>query len=196
MTVRILKLAGLAAIGLAALTACSSMQGAALYIGDERVSEDVIDGYVDDTVTSYIEYGADPAEFDYAANREQTVLCLLFDELGKHLDLPEPDTGQAVSELDERCIAGQTHLNMIAAEAEPRELTEAERAELRRLGWEFAQLPPQNQADLMLSAGLADLLSEYIEEYDIRVNPRYGVDVFPVMPEELDGLFDVEIPQR
>ncbi|WP_156925770.1 hypothetical protein [Glycomyces arizonensis] len=193
---RTLKLAGLAAVGVAALTACSNVQGAALYVGEERVSEASLDGYVDDTVTSYLDQGAAPADIDYAASREQAVLCLMFDELGRALDLPEPDTGQAVSDLDERCIAAQGYLNTIAADAEPRELTEPELAKLREIGFEFAQLPDQNKADLKFSAGFSDLLGGYIEEYDIRVNPRYGVDAFSVMPEELQGLFDVEIPQR
>ena len=193
---RTLKLVGLAAVGLAALTACSNVQGAALYVGDERVSEATLDGYVDDTVTSYLDQGATLADIDYATSREQAVLCLMFDELGKSLDLPEPDTAQAASGLEERCLAAQTYLDTIAAETVPRDLTEAELADVRALGFEFDQLPAQNKADLMFSAGFADLLEEYIEEYDIRVNPRYGVDVFSVMPEELDGLFDVEIPQR
>ncbi|HLU27529.1 MAG TPA: hypothetical protein VKZ65_03750 [Glycomyces sp.] len=193
---RTLKLAGVAAVGLAALTACSNVQGAALYVGDERVSEATIDGYVDDTVTSYVDQGATLADIDYASSREQAVLCLMFDALGKSLDLPEPDTAQAAEGLEERCMAAQTYLDTIASEAEPRELTEAELADVRALGFEFEQLPARNKADLMFSAGFADLLNEYIDEYDIRVNPRYGVDVFSVMPEELDGLFDVEIPQR
>jgi hypothetical protein len=194
--VRTLKLAGLAAVGLAALTACSNAQGTALYVGDERVSEATLDGYVDDTVDSYLEQGASPDDIDYANSRQQTVLCVVFDELGQRLDLPEPDTAAAQSDLEARCIAGQEYLNAIAAESEARELTEDELAHLRGLGWSFDELPEPNQQDLRHAAGFSDLLNGYIEEYDIRVNPRYGLDAYHVMPEELDGLFDVEIPQR
>ncbi|WP_155829969.1 hypothetical protein [Glycomyces tenuis] len=193
---RTLKLVGLAAVGLAALTACGSAQGTALYVGDERISEATFDGYVDDTVGSYLDQGATLADISYADSREQAVLCLVFDELGRQLDLPEPDTAAAASELEAHCIAGQTYLNAIAAESEPRELTEDELAQVSELGWDFAELPDQNKMDLMLAAGFYDSLSGYVEEYDVRVNPRYGVDAYHVMPEELGGLFDVEFPQR
>lgn len=193
---RTLKLVGAAAVGLMALAACSNVQGAALYVGDERISEETLDGYVDDTVTSYLDQGATGEDIDYAMTREQTVLCLVFDELGQRLDLPEPDTAAAVSELDERCMAGQAYLNTLAAESTPRELTDDELAQVSGLGWEFSQLQDQNKADLMFAAGFHDLLTDYVEEYDVRVNPRYGVEAYPLMPEELGGLFDVELPQR
>ena len=193
---RTLKLVGAAAVGLMALAACSNAQGTALYVGDERISEAALDGYVDDTVASYLDQGATSADIDYATTRERTVLCLVFDELGQRLDLPEPDTAAAASELDARCMAGQAYLNAIAEDSSPRELSDEELDQLRELGWDYSQLPAQNQADLMLTAGFHDLLTEYVEEYDIRVNPRYGVDSFPLLSADFDGLFDVELPQR
>jgi hypothetical protein len=41
-------------------------------------------------------------------------------------------------------------------------------------------------------AGFADDLNEYIAEYDVSLNPRYGtLDISPLV-----GVFKVEVPQR
>ena len=196
MTVRTLKLAGLAAVGVAALTACTNVQGAALYVGDERVPEATIDGYVDDQVESYFEQGATQADIDYGANREAAVTCVLFAEIGRAEEMTAPDTSQAVSELDAECVEAQAYVSAIAEEAEPRELNDEELAFLRDAGYDWDSLRPTDQESLMVSAGLTDAISAYFEEYDVRVNPRFGVDSFSLMSEDLEGLFEVEIPQR
>lgn len=172
------------------------MQGAALYVGDERVSETTIDGYVDDEVQSFFDQGATEADIDYASNRESAVLCVMFSELGRQMGLNEPDTSDAVSELDAECIRANAYVSEIGATAEPRELTDDELAHMVRLGAAFDQIPAEDQARLEATAGFSDTLADRLEEYDVRVNPRYGVETFELLPEEAEGLFAVEIPQR
>ncbi|WP_460540354.1 hypothetical protein [Glycomyces halotolerans] len=193
---RIGKLAGAAAVALGALTACGSLQGTAVFVGDERVSEATLDGFVDDSVSRSLDQGSTMAEIDYSQNREAAVLCVVLVELGEALDLEAADTGQAVSDLDEQCLLAQGYLTAIGQEVEPRELDEAQHAQLRDLGFGFEELPRENQVDLMNRAGLVAELQGYIDEYDVRVNPRYGVDSLNLSPEGLEGMFVVEIPQR
>lgn len=196
LSVRTPKLVGLAAVGLMALAACTNVQGAALYVGDERISEETLDAFVDDQVSSFISQGATEADIDFGQNREAAVLCVLFAELGRNMDLEAPDTSEAVTELDEECLHAQGALAAVAEEAEPRELTDSEQSVLADAGYEYETVPPEGRASLDAGAGLYTSLTEYIDRYDVRVNPRYGVDTFSVMTDELSELFEVEIPQR
>ncbi|WP_157930620.1 hypothetical protein [Glycomyces xiaoerkulensis] len=195
---RTLKLAGIAAVGLGALTACSSsMQGAAMFVGDERITENTIDGYVDEIADLTVEESGGALEdFDYGANREQVVIWVMLSEIGQREDLSEPDTSQATSELHGLFLEAEGYSSQIYEGAEPRELTDAEIEAMSELGTDFTELRPADQESLMQMAGISDALSGYIEDYDVRVNPRYGVESFDIGSEELDGLFEVEIPQR
>ncbi|MCD0447210.1 hypothetical protein LO763_26700 [Glycomyces sp. A-F 0318] len=193
---RTLRLAAVASIGLLALGACGTEQGAALFVGDERISETTVDGYVEAVAAANEQPEIDTMDFDLSSNRESTVLCLMFAELGRQMDLAEPDTAGAAEGLETECAEASAYLNEILAKAEPRELTDDELAHMTRLGSPFEQMMPQDQATMMVYAGFSDALIGYLEEYDVRVNPRYGVDAFPVLAEGAEGLFEVEIPQR
>jgi hypothetical protein len=194
--VRTFRLAAVASVGLLALAGCGSEQGAALFVGDERVSESTVDGYVELAEAANAELESDAVAVDLSSNRESAVLCVLFSELGQAMDLPEPETAAAVDEFDAECARASAYLDEIAADIEPRELTDEELDHMARLGVPFEQLAPQDQAAMMTYAGLSDALTGYFEEYDVRVNPRYGVDSFPLLAEGAEGLFEVEIPQR
>lgn len=183
-------------VALGTLTACSGLQGAGMFVGGERISETTIDGYVDDQIESYVDQGATQADIDYGSNREAAVLCVMVSELGRQIGFDEPDTSEAVSELDAECISAGAYMEDFAAESEPRELNDAELAHMSRLGVPFEQMSPQEQANMMVYAGLSDTIADYLEEYDVSVNPRYGVDSLQLLSEEAEGLFSVEIPQR
>jgi hypothetical protein len=227
--VRRLRLVGVAAVGLLALGACGSEQGAALFVGDERVTEATIDGYVDGRVASYIEQGATMGDISYADNRQQAAFIALFAELGREIGLDAPQTGGAANEYEALYMEAADHYRALSLQAEPRVMTQAElealnaaiegdQSLLQRIveEWIAAQdLTEEQLAEFNMAAqsdpgvltqvvwewaevqgaqiaGFADDLSEYVEEYDISVNPRYGqLDISPLV-----GVFEVEIPQR
>lgn len=215
----------MAAVGLLGLGACGSEQGAAMFVGDERVTEATLDGYVDGEVDSYLEQGATLADISYGDSRLTTASIVLIAELGEAIGLEAPDTSDAADEFEARHIEAAAYYNEIAAAAEPREMTEAETESLmaavgsdqellqRVVGeWMASEQLTQEQAEqfnmaaqsdpaivqevvLMWGerqAGFADDLNEYVAEYDVSVNPRYGaLDLSP-----LRGVFTVEVPQR
>ncbi|MCC3765488.1 hypothetical protein K3N28_20715 [Glycomyces sp. TRM65418] len=226
---RRLRLVGVAAVGLLALGACGSEQGAALFVGDERVTESTIDGYVDGTVASYLEQGATMADISYADNRQQAALIVLFAELGREIGLPAPQTGGAADEYEALYLEAVEYHETLSQRAEPRAMTkdelealntaiEGDENLLQRIVQEWAvgqnltqaqfqefgmavQSDPGILTDVVWQwaevqgaqmAGFADDLNEYVEEYDISLNPRYGeLDISPLV-----GVFEVEIPQR
>lgn len=215
----------MASVGLLALGACGSEQGAAMFVGDQRVTEATLDGYVDGEVSSYLEQGATLEEISYADSRQKAAFIVLFAELGQAMDLEAPETGSAANEFEAQYIEAAKYYDEIAAAAEPREMTDPELEALNAAvaadqnllqraveGWiasegltedELAQFNAAAQADPNVvgevvrlwgeqQAGFADDLNEYIAEYDIAVNPRYGtLDISPLV-----GVFTVEVPQR
>ncbi|SDD30984.1 hypothetical protein [Glycomyces harbinensis] len=193
---RTFRIAAVASVGLLALAGCGTEQGAALFVGDERISESTVDGYVELAEEANTDPEIEAVNLDLAPNRESAVLCVLFSELGQAMDLPEPDTAAAVDDFDAECTRASGYLDAISADVEPRELTEDELAHMADLGAPFEQLAPEDQAAMEAYAALSDALAGYFEEYDVRVNPRYGVDAFPLLAEGAEGLFEVEIPQR
>jgi len=214
-----------ASVGLLALGACGSEQGAAMFVGDQRVTEATLDGYVDAEMSSYFEQGATLEDVTYGDSRRQTAFVVLFAELGQAMGLEAPDTSSAADEVDALYMEAGKYYDEISAAAEPRELTDAEfealnatvagdQELLQRVveDWiaseelseeelmEFnmaAQSDPAVLQNVVLvwgeqQAGFADDLNEYIDEYDIAVNPRYGeLDISPLV-----GVFTVEVPQR
>jgi hypothetical protein len=115
-----------AAVGLLALGACGSEQGAALFVGDERVTEATLDGYVDGEVASYLEQGATMADISYGDSRQQAATFMLVAELGRALELPAPDTSEAVNESEALYLEAVGYYQVLAERAEPRDMTQAE----------------------------------------------------------------------
>lgn len=214
-----------ASVGLLALGACGSEQGAAMFVGDQRVTEATLDGYVDAEMDSYFEQGATLADVSYGDSRQKAAFIVLFSELGEAMDLEAPDTNSAADDFEARYIEAAAYYDEIASAAEPRAMTEAEAEALNAAvgndqnllqraveGWlSTQQLTEQQLAEFNMAAqsdpailqqvvqlwgeqqaGFADDLQEYIAEYDIAVNPRYGaLDISPLV-----GVFEVEVPQR
>lgn len=123
---RRLRLVAVAAVGLLALGACGSEQGAALFVGDERVTEATLDGFVDGEVASYLEQGATMADISYADSRQQAAIFMLFAELGRELELPAPDTGAAANENEALYLEAVGYYQTLSSRAEPRAMTQAE----------------------------------------------------------------------
>jgi hypothetical protein len=223
--VRRLRIVAVASVGLLALGACGSEQGAAMFVGDQRVTEATLDGFVDAEMDSYFEQGATLDDVSYGDSRQKAAFIVLFAELGQALGLEAPDTNNAADEFEARYIEAAAYYDEIASAAEPRELTDAEFEALNSAvandqdllqraveGWlasqnlsqeQLAEFNTAAQSDPAIlqqvvqmwgeeQAGFADDLSEYITEYDIAVNPRYGaLDISPLV-----GVFEVEVPQR
>ncbi|GAA1668653.1 hypothetical protein GCM10009830_13060 [Glycomyces endophyticus] len=188
---RTLRLAGAASIALLALGACGSQQGAALFVGDERVSEDTIDGYVTTIADLRAEQGEDLSIHDYSGDREQVVVYVLYSELGQALDL-DAESGAGSDELEAIAVEAESYFQQLVERSEPRALTESEMEAAIAAAETDANVAGYTQADLELLAGFTDDLAGYIEEYDISVNPRYGD--FDLSP--LPSVFPVEVPQR
>lgn len=200
-----------------------------MFVGDERVTEATLDGYVDGTVSSYLEQGATMADISYADGRQQAAFIVLIAELGRAEGLEAPDTSSAADEFEAQYIEAAEYYQVLSERAEPRPMTqdelealnaaiESDEALLQRVVQEWiagaglsneeleqfnmaAQADPSVLAEVVMQwtevqgaqvAGFADDLTEYIEEYDIAVNPRYGsLDISPLV-----GVFEVEVPQR
>ncbi|MQM25033.1 hypothetical protein [Glycomyces albidus] len=188
---RTLRLAGVAAVGLLVLGACGSQQGAALFVGDERVTESTIDGYVSTIADFREEQGEDLAIHDYSADREQVVVYVLYSELGRAVGLEPAETGGA-DELETIALEAEQYFQQLVERSEPRSLTDAEIEAAQAAAETDANVAGYSQGDLELLAGFTDDLAGYIEEYDISVNPRYGE--FDLSP--LPSVFPVEVPQR
>jgi hypothetical protein len=184
-------LAGVAAAGLLVLGACGSQQGAALFVGDERVPESTIDGYVTTIADFREEQGEDLAVHDYSGDREQVVVYVLYAELGQAVGLDAAESGGA-GELETLALEAEQYFQLLVERAEPRPLTEAEMEAAIAAAETDANVAGYSQGDLELLAGFTDDLAGYIEEYDISVNPRYGE--FDLSP--LPSVFPVEVPKR
>ncbi|RRS00163.1 hypothetical protein [Glycomyces terrestris] len=188
---RTLRLAGAASAGLLVLGACGSQQGAALFVGDERVPETTIDGYVATIADFRAEQGEDLAIHDYAGDREQVVVYVLYTELGEAVGLePVSDTG--ADELETIALEAENYFQQLVGRAEPRALTADEIEAVAAAAATDANVAGYTQTDLELLAGFTDDLAGYVEEYDVSVNPRYGE--FDLSP--LPSVFPVEVPQR
>lgn len=181
----------MAAVGLLVLGACGSQQGAALFVGDERVPESTVDGYVE-TIADYREdMGENLAVYDYAGDRQLVVVYVLYSELGQAVGLEPVETG-SVDDLEAVALEFEEYYRELGQRAEPRPLTDAEKEAASAAAATDANVAGYTEADLEFFAGFTDDLAEYIEEYDISVNPRYGdIDISPV-----PSVFPVEVPQR
>ncbi|GAB3999328.1 hypothetical protein GCM10029992_27790 [Glycomyces albus] len=116
---RIWKAVGAAAVALGALTACSGVQGAGLFVGGERISEDVVDGYVDELATLQTEQGGgDLAGYDYSQERVAVVEFLVTAELGRELDLEKPEG--AGDDINGLYAEYTSYLGQLSRQAEPR----------------------------------------------------------------------------
>lgn len=163
-----------------------------MFVGDERVSEDVIDGYVEGIADLRVEQGEDLAIHDFAEDREQAVIYVLYAELGRAADLGPVDTAGAADEFEELYLEAAGYYEAIMTASEPRELTQAEMEALVAAAAEDPGLAGATVADLQMLAGFTDDLAAYVDEYGIAVNPRYGD--FDLSP--LPSIFPVEVPQR
>lgn len=188
---RKLRLVAVASVGLLALGACGNEQGAALFVGDERVTESTVDGYVSNIADLRAEEGEDLSIHDYSGDRNQVVVYVLYAELGQAID-PESASSAGDADLEAIALEAEANFQELVAQAEPRELTEAEIAALNDAAATDPNVSGYTEADLMLLAGFTDDLAGYVEEYDIAVNPRYGE--FDLSP--LPSVFPVEVPQR
>jgi hypothetical protein len=189
--VRGYRLGAVASLLLLALGACGSQQGAALFVGDERVPETTIDGYVTTIADFRAEQGEDLSIHDYAGDREQVVVYVLYSELGQAVGLDPADSAGA-DELEAIALEAEQYFQQLVAQSEPRPLTDAEIEAATAAAATDANVAGYSQGDLELLAGFTDDLAGYIEEYDISVNPRYGD--FDLSP--LPSVFPVEVPQR
>jgi hypothetical protein len=223
--VRKLRLVAVASVGLLALGACGSEQGAAMFVGDERVTEATLDGYVDGEVASYLEQGATLEDVSYGDSRQNAAAVVLYAELGQALELEAPDTNNAQSEFEALYMEAVKYRDELASSAEPRELTDDEAEALNAAAagdqnlvqrivsewlaaadlsedevgqfYQAANADPNVVGEVVRmwgeqQAGFADDLNEYIAEYDVSLNPRYGtLDISPLV-----GVFKVEVPQR
>ncbi|WP_460495501.1 hypothetical protein [Glycomyces tarimensis] len=191
---RTLKLAGLAAVGVAALTACSNVQGAAVFVDDERVPEDTVDAYVDELATLRTEAsGMDLVGYDYSLDRELVVEVVVITELGRTLDLENPEGGD--DSIEAKYAERNAYINALMQDVEPRELTQDEIDAITVAAQQDQQIADtiQQQPEVFnYYAALSDELAGYVEEYDVAASPRYGEVAITLIP----GVFEVEVPQR
>jgi hypothetical protein len=190
--VRTLRLAGIAVAATLGLAACSVDQGAALFVGDERIPQSTVDDHVDRLADMQTEVEAELAGYDYTGDREMVIFLMLYTELGRALGLTAADTSGASDVTEALYLEGVGYASELQSQAEPRELNDAEIRALADAGFPIDQLTPDDQYYVMTMAGFADDLDGYVQQFDIRVNPRYGVDSIPL----IDGVIEVAIPQR
>jgi hypothetical protein len=162
-----------------------------MFVGDERVTESTIDGYVSTIADLRTEQGEDLSIHDYSGDRNQVVVYVLYTELGEAVGL-ESASGGEPADLEAISLQAEANFQELVSMSEPRELTDAEIEALNAAAAGDPNVAGYTEADLMLLAGFTDDLAGYVEEYDIAVNPRYGE--FDLSP--LPSVFPVEVPQR
>jgi hypothetical protein len=214
-----------ASVGLLALGACGSEQGAAMFVGDQRVTEATLDSYVDAEMSSYFEQGATLADVSYGDSRRQAAFVVLFAELGKAMGLEAPDTNNAADEVEALYMEAGKYYDEIAAAAEPRELTDAEleglnaavggdQELLQRVveGWlasqqltqeQLAEFNMAAQADPTVIQQVVQMWGEEQAGFADDLNgyiAEYDIAVNPrygaLDISPLVGVFTVEVPQR
>lgn len=124
-TVRKLKAAGVVLVGLLALSACGSQQGAAMFVDGERVPESTVDGYVDSEVDTYLDQGATVADIRYGDSRNQAATVVLIAELGRAAGLEASGASSGNEYEALRQEAGE-YYQALQERAEPRTMTTAE----------------------------------------------------------------------
>jgi hypothetical protein len=145
-----------ASVGLVALGACGSEQGAAMFVGDERVTEATLDGYVDGEVASYLEQGATLEDVSYGDSRQNAAAVVLYAELGHALDLEAPDTNNASSEFEALYMEAVKYRDELAATAEAREMTEDEAEALHAAVSEDQNLVQRIVSEWVAAADLSE----------------------------------------
>ncbi|MEV0645204.1 hypothetical protein AB0I28_08060 [Phytomonospora sp. NPDC050363] len=186
-------IAGVGLLAVAGLSACRVETGAALFVQDERVTEQ----QVDDIVESAPEIGPD-GPIELATARRNVVTWLATSELAERVSaetgtaLPTPDyAGEAAllkvdgdNEYARLQAQHKAYLPVLVSGAAPAELTDEMSAEILAPVTEATGKPtsdyqpglaqvftePAAQAALGQRQALADLVAEY----DVLANPRYG----------------------
>lgn len=196
-----------------------------MFVGDQRVTEATLDGYVDAEMDSYFEQGATLADVSYGDSRQKAAFIVLFAELGQAMDLETPDTNNAADEFEARYIEAAAYYDEIAAAAEPREMTDAELEALNAAvsgdqnllqraveGWiaseeltqeELAQFNMAAQADPTILTEVVRMWGEQQAGFADDLNgyiAQYDIAVNPrygaLDISPLVGVFEVEVPQR
>ncbi|HIV56867.1 MAG TPA: hypothetical protein H9902_02825 [Candidatus Stackebrandtia faecavium] len=211
---RVLATTALAAAMVTSLAACRVEQGAAIFVGDTRISSSQVDEIVDALPTK--------PQAPMSIFRSSVVDALTMVELGKQV---AEDTGaepiaavaetprqywtsqglERDSEFVDLMAQAETYRAMLSEDAEPtkassKDINEiAERYELntgeKLNGPNKAGLKQQlNTEEGQALIGQRDQLASYVDEYSVTANPRYG-DAYIVVArgENYEPLLTVEL---
>lgn len=215
-----------AALGLAlasSLAACRVEPGAAVFVGDVRITDTDVDEIVDEAIETLTADAPEQArDFPVGDVRDLAVDALTVVELGTQVAKdtgaePDPDAGQHLQEHmlhsvlpeDSRFAALQVeaagYRAMLLESAEPvtPEPEEAEAMAEQIIAASGADPDPAHIEQLsgvliheehgQLAVGQHRLLADYVDEYDVTVNPRYGSN-FIVVEFDGDGWPFITVP--
>ncbi|MGH8792377.1 MAG: hypothetical protein ACRDXX_07010, partial [Stackebrandtia sp.] len=193
---------GIAAV--ASTAACRVEPGAAVFVGDVRIAETQVDEVVEDLVDKLTAEAPEEAQNVVVGGlRDRTVDALTIAELGRQVsantgDEPDRDVGDAHADMltqagfpaDSRFVEltreAESYRAMLLAEAEP---VSPDDADIEAIVAQLAVVPgqeldPQQTASLttflredeqgQLMSGKRQAMVDYVSEYDVVANPRYG----------------------
>jgi hypothetical protein len=196
-----------------------------MFVGDERVTEATLDGYVDGEISSYLDQGATLADVSYGDSRHQAAFIVLIAELGRQIGLEAPETKGAANEYEAQYLEAVEYYEVLSSQAEPREMTEAEsealdtaiqsdQSLLQRIGQEWVTEQGFDEDELaqfnMDVQANPDLITEMVQEWGAQqagfaddLNgyiEEYDIAVNPrygsLDISPVAGVFEVEVPQR
>lgn len=178
------------------------LDGAALVVGDQVVSEETVDRHLD----WIAEYSGDPSDFDYEGHRPWVIRWFLMMELGEQIGLKSPDFEPEDGAAYKPYHTAVHYFHEIAERAEPRDPSTEEIAVLAEMDIDYGTLEADERQVVMELAATSELLRTYIEEYRIMVDSQHGPDVLLVGPElpfspdedpedPFGGVFNVKLPQ-
>lgn len=214
MRIRAIAAIGLATTALLTVSACRVEQGAAVFVGHERITEKRVDELVDSIPDPNREELAQLANLSTGGLRGYIIDALTTVELGKRVVAdtgakPDGKAGEAVGLSWEQVnLDGDSAFVELAVEAgkyrpvlfegskpakpekdeidentaqferlQSEDLNDSEREQLRGLMTEWLNSEPGQEA-----VGKQRQVNDYLAEYEVQANPRYGQTTILISP--------------
>ncbi|QSB04581.1 hypothetical protein [Natronoglycomyces albus] len=195
---RLLTMAGLGLTATLALTGCQVEQGAAVFVGDERIDEEVVDSYIDEHLQARGFDLAEQGHADFSEERQSLVAAVTWVELGRQMGLDSEgiltpawsDPGTIEQLFTEESVYRGQIVSALLEDHIPDQITDEHlqsvQNDLTEHGLHGEINPEYQHLPLLVALSLAsEDLSEQVGDYDIKINPRYGDVRLELLPEEI-----------
>lgn len=206
----LLTITGVGLTAVLALSGCQVEQGAAIFVGDERIEENVVDSYLDEVVEQQDLDLPELEEADVTDWRQEHVGMIVWVELNRQRGHEAANVTTAswgdspsLSDLENETDA---YIGGLLEEIDESELEEYQDTIVDIYATEYgldlsafmeeAETNPELAAEVenqlaifavMAQAhALTNVMQTYVDESDVTVNPRYGSVEFSFHPPDLE----------